>query len=169
MAKSNARKPNREKRESKQTRAMVAFLLLATAAILAIVTIGGWDKLQGGKPVNVFYIVVFLVFAYYVWQWNRGVLPVTSAMAVVLIIFAAVAAPAWFSRDKEGFDQPLLSGNLLGFLTLVLIPLSLLLIAFAMRGFAQQWNIDEGSRADIESRRLAGELPPEEGGAQPAA
>jgi hypothetical protein len=168
MAKSNPGRPNRDKPESRQTRAIVALLLFVCAVLLAAVTIGGWDKLQGAKPVNIFYIVVYLVFAYYVMQWNRGVLPVSSAMAVVLIIFAAVAAPAWFSRDKPGFSHPALPENLLGFLTLLLIPLSLLLIVFAMRGFAQQWNIEAGSRADLESRRLAGELPPEEGGVQPA-
>jgi hypothetical protein len=67
-----------------------------------------------------------------------------------------VAAPAWFSRDKEGFDSPPLTEDLLGLLTLALIPLALLLIVFAMRGFQQQWNIEAGSRADLEARGLLG-------------
>ena len=46
--------------------------------------------------------------------------------------------------------------NLLGLLTLSLIPLALLLIVFAMRGFQQQWNVEAGSRADLEARGLLG-------------
>ena len=148
--------PNRDLPESQQTKAIVAFLLIVSAALLAVVTIGGWDKLQGAKPVNIFYILVYLLFAYYVARWNRGVLPVASALSVILIIFCAVAAPAWFARDKEGFDSPALPEPLLGLLTLGLIPLAVLLIVFAMRGFQQQWNVEAGSRADLEARGLLG-------------
>jgi hypothetical protein len=42
--------------------------------------------------------------------------------------------------------------SLLGILTLMLIPLQALLIAFSMRGFRQGWNIEAGSRADIDAR-----------------
>ena len=148
--------PNRDLPESQQTKVIVALLLIASAALIAIVTIGGWDKLQGAKPVNIFYILVYLLFAYYVSRWNRGVLPVASALSVILIIFCAVAAPAWFARDKDGFDSPALPEPLLGFLTLGLIPLALLLIVFAMRGFQQHWNVEAGSRADLEARGLLG-------------
>jgi hypothetical protein len=134
----------------------VAFLLVVSAAIIAIITIGGWDYLQGAKPVNVFYILVYALFAYYTLQWNRGVLPVASALSVILIIFCAVAAPAWFARDKDGFDSPPLPESLLGLLTLALIPLAILLIVFAMRGFQQHWNVEAGSRADLEARGLLG-------------
>jgi hypothetical protein len=153
------RHPNREKSESKQTRQIVTVLLIISAALIAIISIGGWDKLQGAKPVNVFYVAVYLLFAYYVTRWNRGVLPVASALAVILIIFAAVAAPAWFQRDKTGFSHPALDEDLIGFLTLVLIPVSILLIVFAMRGFQQGWNIEAGSRADLEARGLLGQEP----------
>jgi hypothetical protein len=159
--------PNRDKPEAKQTRAITAVLLLASAVLIAIISIGGWDKLQGAKPVNVFYVLVYLLFAYYVVRWNRGVLPVASALAVILIIFAAVAAPAWFNRDKPGFDSPPLPENLLGLLTLVLIPLSLLLIFFAMRGFQQGWNIEAGSRADLEARGMLPGQTPEPGATAP--
>ena len=76
---------------------------------------------------------------------------------MILIIFCAVAAPAWFERDKDGFDSPPLPESLLGLLTLALIPLALLLIVFAMRGFQQQWSVEAGSRADLEARGLLGE------------
>jgi hypothetical protein len=152
-----ARHPNRDKPEAKQTRAVVTFLLLASAALVALVTLGGWTKLEGAKPVDIFYILVYLLFAYYVIRWNRGVLPVSMALAVILIIFAAVAGPAWFARDKTGFSSPALPEPLLGILTLALIPVSLLLILFSLRGFQQGWNIEEGSRADLEARGLLGE------------
>jgi hypothetical protein len=149
--KSSSWRPNREKPESKQTKAIIALLLVASAALIALVTIGGWDKLEGAKMVPPAYVVIYLVFAYYVSRWNRGVLPVATALAIILIIFAAVAAPGWFERDKTGFDDPALPSGLLGVLTLLIIPLQALLIAFAMRGFRQQWNIEGGTRAAMEA------------------
>ncbi len=149
--------PNRDKPESRQTRAAVVILLLISAIVIAVITIGGWDKLQGAKPVNVFYVMVYVLFAYYATRWNRGVLPVVSALSVILIIFSAVAAPAWFARDKDGFDSPPLPESLLGLLTLSLIPVAILLIVFAMRGFQQSWSVEAGSRADLEARGLLGE------------
>jgi hypothetical protein len=158
MADREVRRPNREKPESKSTRAIVTFLLIVSAALIALITFGGWDKLEGAQTVDLGYIAVYLIFAFYVSRWNRGVLPVATALAVILIIFAAVAAPAWFDRDKDGFDSPALPESLLGLLTLALIPVQLLLIGFAMRGFRQQWNVEAGSRADIEARGEAAAL-----------
>ena len=126
-------------------------LLIVSAALIAAVTIGGWDKLEGAKAAPPAYIIVYLVFAFYVSRWNRGVLPVASALAIILIIFAAVAAPAWFARDKAGFDDPALAPGMLGVLTLLIIPVQALLITFAMRGFRQEWNIEAGSRAAMEA------------------
>lgn len=59
-------------------------------------------------------------------------------LAVLFAVVAAVAAPAWFARDKVGFDAPLLEPGTLGLLTLILVPVQVLLLAFAMRGFAQK-------------------------------
>ena len=42
--------------------------------------------------------------AFFVARWNRGVLPVAAALAIIMLIFAAVAGPGWFDRDKAGFD-----------------------------------------------------------------
>jgi hypothetical protein len=151
------RHPNRDLPENKRTKSIVAFLLLVAAGLVAVITIGGWDKLEGAKPVNIFYVLVYLLFAYFVARWNRGVLPVATALSVILIIFAAVAAPAWFERDKTGFEQPALPEPLLGFLTLLLIPVSLLLIFFAMRGFQQGWNIEAGSRAFLDQQEAEGQ------------
>ena len=68
--------------------------------------------------------------------------PNAAALAIILLIFAAVAGPAWFDRDKAGFTDPALGSDLLGLLTLLIVPVQVLLIAFAMQGFAQQWNVE---------------------------
>jgi hypothetical protein len=135
-------RPNRDKGASKVTRAVVLLLLLASVALMLIVTIGGWDTLQGAKPVQIGYIAVYLVIAFYVARWNRGVLPVAAALAILLAIFAAVAVPGWFDRDADGFAQPTIDASVLGLVCALLIPVQILLVAFAMRGFNQAWNVE---------------------------
>ena len=134
--------PNREKASSKATKAIVVLLLLVTTALMVIITIGGWDALQGAKPVQIAYPILFLFFAFMIARWNRGLLPVTAALAIILLIFAAVSGQAWFERDKEGFTSPTLDEDIIGMLTFILVPVQVLLIAFAMRGFAQAWNVE---------------------------
>ncbi len=134
--------PNRDKPVVQATRATVIVLMLASAALVLIITIGGWSALQGMVPVQIGYVLVYLLLAFYAARWNRGVLPVGSALAVLLAIFALVAGPAWFARDKFGYAQPALSAGLLGLLTLLIVPLQMLLVAFAMRGFKQGWNVE---------------------------
>jgi Mg2+/Co2+ transporter CorB len=87
-------------------------------------------------------VLAYLTLAFFAWRWNRGVLPVSAVLAVLLLIFALVAGPAWFARDKSGFEQPSLNAGLLGVLTLLIVPLQMLLVAFAMRGFQQGWNVE---------------------------
>ena len=135
--------PNRSKPAVQATRSIVILLLLASAALLVIITIGGWKALEGAKPEQIAYILIYLILAYYAGRWNRGVLPLSAALAIILMIFAAIAAPGWFNRDKPGFTQTALHANLLGLLTILVIPLQLLLIVFAMRGFQQGWNVEE--------------------------
>ena len=134
--------PNREKASSKATKAIVILLLLASVALMVIVTLGGWGTLEGAKAVQIGYILLYVVIAYLVLRWSRGILPVASALAVILLIFAAVSGPEWFDRDKEGFTNPALDENILGLVTFLLVPIQILLIAFAMRGFQQAWNVE---------------------------
>jgi lysylphosphatidylglycerol synthetase-like protein (DUF2156 family) len=134
--------PNRRKASSKLTRAIVVVLLLVSAGLVAIISVGGWDALEGAKFLQVVYIVLYLVLAVFVLRWSRGVLPLIAALAIVLLIFAAVSAPAWFDRDKTGFTDPALDSDLLGLLTALVVPVQLLLIAFAMSGFRQAWNVE---------------------------
>jgi hypothetical protein len=146
-------RPNREKPESQQTKAIVTFLLLVSAGVGFVITIGGWTRLEGGGAIALLYVALYLLFAFFVARWNRGVLPVAAALAIVLVIFSALATPGWFNRTGSGFDAPLLPEELLGLLTLVLIPLQIALIAFGMIAFNQEWQVEE--------ERPIGGVPPE--------
>src|SRR5918996_256099 len=119
--------PNRDKQGSKVMKAIVGLMLVVSAALILIVTIGGWSLLQGAQPIAFAYAGVYLVMAWVVARWNRGVLPVAAALAVLFTVIAAVAGPAWFERDKAGFDDAMLDSSLLGLLTLLLVPVQLLL------------------------------------------
>src|SRR3954447_5002824 len=134
--------PNRKKAASKITKMIVVVLLLASAGLLAILTCGGWGTLEGAKPLQLAYIAVYLLMAFFVLRWSRGVLPVASALAIIMLIFAAVSTPQWFDRDKAGFTSPTLDESVLGLLTALMVPLQILLIAFAMSGFRQAWNVE---------------------------
>jgi presenilin-like A22 family membrane protease len=135
-------RPNRRKASSKATKAIVALLLVASVVLMIIIALGGWGTMEGAKPVLIVYILVYLLMAFLVIRWNRGVLPLAAALAIVLLIFAAVSGPAWFDRDKTGLTSPALDESILGLLCLILVPIQILLIAFAMRGFSQAWNVE---------------------------
>ncbi len=155
-------RPNRRKASSKATKAIVAFLLLVSAAIVLIITVGGWDTLEGAKALQIAYILLYVLMAFLVMRWNRGVLPLAAALAIILLIFAAVSGPAWFDRDKSGFTSPPIDEGLLGLLSLLLVPIQILLIAFAMRGFQQAWNVE------VERTRDDGRDDYDRGGGNPA-
>ena len=138
--------PNRDKPVVQATRATVILLMLATAGLVAIVTIGGWAVLEAAKPIEIAYVLIYVTMAFLAIRWNRGVLPVSAVLAVLLGIFALVAAPSWFNRDKTGFEQPALDAGLLGVLTLLVVPVQMLLVAFAMRGLQQGWNVEVEQR-----------------------
>jgi hypothetical protein len=78
---------------------------------------------------------------------------VASALAIILAIFAGIAAPAWFDRAKDGLDSPALPEELLGLLTLLLVPVQVVLIAVAMVAFNQEWHVEE-------ERPIGEEVPP---------
>jgi hypothetical protein len=127
---------------------MVVAMLLISAALLTLATVGGWAKIQGAKPVHVAFIVVYLLLAFYIARWRSGLLPVAASFAIILLIFCAISGPQWFSRDKPGFDDPLLAASLVGILTLVLVPVQILLIVVAARGFSQKWSVEVERRRD---------------------
>jgi hypothetical protein len=146
-------RPNREKPEAKSARALVVFLLLVTAGLALVIIVGGWSRLEGVKALTILYAALYVLFAFLVARWNRGVLPVASALAIILAIFAGIAAPAWFDRAKDGLSDPALPPDLLGILCLLLVPLQVILIAVAMVAFNQDWHVEE-------ERPIGDEIPP---------
>ena len=164
--------PNREKASSKLMKSIVALILLVSVGILLIVTIGGWSQLKGMKPLNFIWSIAYLIIAFYIWvRWARGMLPIAAGLAVLLLMIAIVAGfglsgTSWFDRSRAGFApaQSLFGGNglsadTLGTLTLVLIPVQVLLIVFAMRAFAQGWNVEQ--EVPIDEARRRGYNPPD--------
>ncbi len=153
--------PNRDKAESKATKAVVILLLIASAALILIVTLGGWSQLQGAQIVSFVYAAIYLGMAFVVSRWNRGVLPVAAALALLFAVIAAVAGPAWFDRDNSGYEDSTLPAGMLGLLTLLVVPVQFLLILFAMRGFSQQWNVEVEVTQDEYERRGPGGFEPQ--------
>jgi hypothetical protein len=154
--------PNRDKAVVQSTRVVVVLLLLVTVVLLLINTIGGWSLLEGALPIQLAFILVYLLMAYYVSRWSRGVLPLGAGLAVLLAIFALVGAPSWFDRNHAGFTQPTLNAGLLGVITLLIVPVQILLVVFAMRGFNQGWNVELERRdpsAGAPTGASAGEYP----------
>jgi hypothetical protein len=120
--------------------------LLATAVLAGVITIGGWSLLQGGGGMGIvcaIYAILYLLFAFLVARWSRGVLPLVAALSMILAIFCAVGAESWFARDKTGFDEASLSSSLLGVLVIVLMLVQVVLIVAALYGFNQAWNVEE--------------------------
>src|SRR5271167_866353 len=98
--------PNRDKPVVQGTRATVVLLLLVSAGLLLIITVSGWNVLESAVVIQIAYIAVYLTMAFFAVRWNRGVLPVAAALAVILLILALVAGPSWFDREKTGFAAP---------------------------------------------------------------
>ena len=140
--------PNRDKASSKIVKWIVVLLLLGSAALVTIVSVGGWDALRGAKALQVVYVVLYVVIAFFVARWRNGMLPVSAALAMVLILFAAVAAPQWFNRGGVGFEETALPEPLLGLITFVILGVQVVLIAFAVLGFRQNWQTEVERRVD---------------------
>jgi hypothetical protein len=142
-------RPNRAKASSKTTRAIVVLLLLVSGALQLIIICGGWSSLQGSKSLQVVYALLYFGMAYLVSRWNRGVLPVAAALAILLLIFAAVSGPEWLERDKTGFATPDsifgssgLESSVLALLTFIVIPVQVLVIGFCAQAFQQEWHVE---------------------------
>lgn len=146
--------PNREKAASRATKSIVILLLVGSAALVLIVTVGGWEATAGAQPVSIAYAAIYLLIAFFVARWNRGLLPVCAALAMILAIFAAVSVPGWFERDAVGFGDQALSAEILGLVTAIIVPVQVLLIAFAMRGFQQAWNVEVERLPDGTARAM---------------
>jgi lysylphosphatidylglycerol synthetase-like protein (DUF2156 family) len=138
--------PNREKADVITTKFVIVFLMLATAAIAALVTITGFSLLSGGGAMGVICLIfagLYALFAYRVSRWSRGVLPVAASLSTILAIFCAVGANSWFARDKDGFEEALIPVPLIGLLVLILLLIQILLIVVCFYGFSQDWHVEE--------------------------
>jgi hypothetical protein len=161
--------PNRDKAVCKVTKAIVVLILLVSIGLMLIVTLGGWSKLQGLKPVNFAWCLMYLLIAVYVWRWTRGLLPIAAALAILLLILALIAGTgvsgtSWFDRNHFGYAAPQsifggkgLGPDFLGTVTLLIAPVQVLLIFFAMRGFSQGWNVE--LEVPIEEAKRRGSTP----------
>jgi hypothetical protein len=139
-------RPNREKAGSVTTKLVIVLLLLATAVLAALITIGGFSLLKGGAgmgAVCIIYAVLYAFFAFLVARWSRGILPVAAALSMILAIFCAVGAGSWFEREKDGFSEALLPSSMIGLLVVILGLLQIVLIAAALYGFNQEWHVEE--------------------------
>ena len=67
--------PNRDKPAVQATRAAVILLFLVSAAMVLIVTIGGWKVLEGAKPIQIAYIIVYVVMAFFAGTLEPGCAP----------------------------------------------------------------------------------------------
>jgi len=149
------RHPNREKGSSKTTKVAIVVLLLASAVLIGLVTFGGWEKLGGAQIIAVFYVLLYVVMAYFVARWKRGVLAMAGALALLFASMALVAVPAWFARDKSGFVDAAFPAGVLGFLTILVVVVQALLVIFALVGFRQEWNIEVEERPKGDEQRHA--------------
>jgi hypothetical protein len=139
-------RPNREKAESVTTKFVCALLLWITAGIAIVVAISGFSLMSGGAGMGVMALIYGLLYAFFgflVIRWNRGILPVAAALSIILAILCAAGANSWFARDKAGFDEGLLPSPVIGTLVIILALLQLVLIAFALYGFNQNWHVEE--------------------------
>jgi hypothetical protein len=146
--------PNRDKQSSRITRVAVALLLVVSAALMLVVTVGGWSKLAGLEPVNIIWSAAYLVMAYYVMRWARDLLPIAVALGALMLTFTLIAVSgaagvSWSDRSAADYApaHALFGGSGLGpstltTLTIVIAVTQVLLIIAAARGLGQGWNIE---------------------------
>ena len=138
--------PNREKPEVVTTKFVVAFLMLATAAIAGLVTITGFSLINGGGAMGVvclIFALLYALFAFLVVRWSRGILPVAASLSTLLAIFCAVGADSWFARDKAGFDEALIPVTAIGLLVVIMLLIQIVLVVACFYGFSQDWHVEE--------------------------
>lgn len=151
--------PNREKAASKTAKAIVVLIMLVSVALMLILIVGGWSKLQGLKPVDFVWCIAYLVLAFYIAKrWARGLLPLTTGLATLLLIVVVIAGTgatgtSWFDRNSTGFAAAGLPADFLGLITVLLIPVQILLIFFTMLAFGQAWNVEVEVPIDEAKRR----------------
>jgi hypothetical protein len=98
--------------------------------------------------VDFVWCAAYLIMAFYIAKrWARGLLPITTGLALLLLIVVVIAGTgaagtSWFDRSNPGFAAAGLPADFLGLVTVLLIPVQILLIFFTMLAFAQGWNVE---------------------------
>ena len=141
------RHPNREKASSQATKTVVTLLLLASSVLIGVVLIGGWTQMQGARWLTAIYVVLYLIMAYYVFKWRRGILMMAAGAALLFVSMTAPGLPGWFERTKEGYAIGLLPAGVIGLLTVVIVIVQVLLVLAASVGFGQGWNLEIEERS----------------------
>ncbi|HMS73150.1 MAG TPA: hypothetical protein PKB03_08950 [Baekduia sp.] len=147
--------PNRDKPESKVTRAIVVALLLLTAILMLFVQIGGWNVAKNMALLTFLIVLSYLVSAYFIAKWSKGLLPVAAGIATINMFFALVAVGSWSDRNADGFTVSTTDPGLLAIVCAVLVPLQILVIFFSLRGFQQHWNVEVERLPDGSTRKVA--------------
>jgi len=147
--------PNRKKASSKLARLIVFVLLIASAVLLIIGSLGGWGETQGARGLQVAMILVYLVLAFFLLRWSSGMLPMAAALGIFTGIFALVSAPGWFDRDKDGFATTSLGPDVMGLLCIIIALVQVLLIVASLYAFRQGWGVEVERKADGSSGNAA--------------
>jgi len=161
--------PNRDRAVCKVTRVFVVIVLLVSVALMLAVTVGGWSKLEGMTPVNFIWCAVYVVMAFFIARWARGLLPIVGVLGLLLLAISLIATlglggTSWFDRSNASYAAahalgggPGLSSDTIGTLVLLLVPVELVLILVAIIGFAQRWNVElEVPDEEAAARRRGG-------------
>jgi len=113
------------------------------------------------------YALLYALFAFLVWRWSRGILPVAASLSTILAIFCAIGAESWFARDKAGFNEALIPVPLIGLLVIILLLLQIVLVVACFYGFSQDWHVEEERPIGSGEDYGAG-TPPDRDAPQPA-
>lgn len=133
--------PNREKASSKTMRAVVILAIAISTALMALISLLGWDMFQQARTFQLIFIVVNVIFIIQILRWSRGVLPMAAGLATIVAIFGGVSVSSWWARDAAGYNDAALSGTL-GTLTLLMVIVQVLVIVLAIAAFTQNWQIE---------------------------
>jgi hypothetical protein len=133
--------PNRDKASSKLMRLLVIVALLISSALILIVSIRGWHLMQDAKTLNIAFVALNVIFVIQLLRWSRGVLPMSAGLAAFVAIFSGVSVRSWYERDAPGYTDAALSADL-GFLTILIFAMQLVIIVLAILAFTQNWQIE---------------------------
>lgn len=135
-------RPNRDKASSKLTRLVIILGLFLTAALVALISLLGWEHSDNLRNGQILFIIVCLVIAGGVALWSSGILIPGIANSLFILVFAALTYTSWWERDYTGYlgrDD----ASMMGWLVFLLIPLQIVLIGFMIAGSTQRWNTEK--------------------------